>query len=181
MIGPRHRVVRDESGRIAPSWRHGKIGEAVEIKRSGGFSENCTEALRVVARGQAIDKSLEHAMHMIAAVYPDTCVRPVAATRYASCAAESARPIGQVASDNLCGAPRVAVLRPSPSRSAVRAGTAWVFTAFSVSLLLAPAHTAVPGALSRDRSCSCSVPYITHWPVEAIDQIHSGFVGADYK
>src|SRR5262252_3361706 len=67
MIVPVHRVVRDEFRRIAPSRRHGKICEAAQIERSARIGENCSEPLGVAAGGKAIDKHLEHSMHVVTA------------------------------------------------------------------------------------------------------------------
>jgi len=67
MIGPLHRVVRYEFRRIAPSRRHGKICEAAQIERSARIGEDSSEPIGVAAGGKAIDKRLEHSMHVVTA------------------------------------------------------------------------------------------------------------------
>ena len=61
-------VSRDELWRVAPPRRQSEVGETAQIKRRAGFGEDGTETIGVAAGGKAINKSLEYAMHTVAAV-----------------------------------------------------------------------------------------------------------------
>jgi hypothetical protein len=57
MIGPVHRIVRDEFRRIALSRRNGKICEAAQVERGARIGEHDAETLDVAAGGKAIDNA----------------------------------------------------------------------------------------------------------------------------
>src|SRR5215471_955530 len=57
MVCPFDRVGRDELWRVAPSRRQSEVGEAAQIKRRAGFSENGAETVGIAAGGKAINKS----------------------------------------------------------------------------------------------------------------------------